>query len=549
MDKSLEQELLSSELGQFLSEKNIAPLAYSSENLHSLKFSENEMKLWVVRDASSINANDNDWIFEVSDSENFSSNRIFNFSNLKGDAPKKLFRLLSREYLLFHANAVKEASFNNCEKIFSKTTEVLSSVIGSISSYPLDESISHYINYFIDFMAEYDKFFASKNEDEFTQYLNEFTKKHDVVFDVQWSSGDDLLSLLYLDQAGYIVVPIFGDERGDYLAFKVNGETTSDEDTFYLFCLIDIFHRFIVSLSEYRAIYSNNSLWEEVFGLIPLPVSLISPEGELLLHNKEFLKLGILPGQCLSFNDGQEFEKEQNVYKVHRVDLDREDSPFHLFSFSSAEVVLKKREKAISSEQLGIISSSIAHELNNPIGGILAALSLVELEDWWDDDSLHTITEMRKSAERCKKLVQVFLGFSRTAGHNLAFGSNDFESAFEQALSLVRFRMIESDVMLEVERVETGLKYNKEVNPAVVSMVFYLILSEVMTSISHRKLVAGECSSSISGKLYQYDDRVELEFDKNLDFADRINNSKLIGQLVDMEGQGLYVSTNKLIFQ
>ncbi len=549
LDRSLSEEYSRSEFGKFLAEKNIHPEIYDSNDMVALKFSDSEMRLWVVENSSNIHFLENDWVFEVSSRRGVSSDQVFSLEELRGDEARKLFRLISREYRHLHANNVKEAAFLNCEQILAKTTRLLSSVIHSIASSPREEMVSHYISYSIDFLAEHDKFFGAKNEDEFVDVLNLFIKKHNVARDVQWISGDDLKSLLYLNSSGYVIVPIFGDERGDYLAFLLSDTQISDENIFYLFCLIDVVHRFVVSLSEYRENSSRNSLWEEVFSLIPLPVSLISNDGELILHNKDFLDLNILPGECLMFADGLEFEKGQNVYKVHRVELKNNGDIFHLLSFSSAEVVLKKKEKAISSEQLGIISSSIAHELNNPIGGILAALSLIELEDWWDEDSIHTISEMKKSAERCKKLVQVFLGFSRASGPNSSFSSHDFESAFQQALSLVRFRMIESDVMLEIDMVDTASKYGKEINPSVVAMIFYLILSEIMTSISHRKLVSGESSSSVCGKLYQYDDRVEIEFDENLDFADRINKSKLIGQLVDMEGLGLYVTSSRLIFQ
>ena len=65
--------------------------------------------------------------------------------------------------------------------------------------------------------------------------------------------------------------------------------------------------------------------------------------------------------------------------------------------------------KSVSSEELGIISSSIAHELNNPLGGILAGLSVLLLEDLEMENRL-SLEEMKRGTERCRQLINIFLG-------------------------------------------------------------------------------------------------------------------------------------------
>ena len=52
----------------------------------------------------------------------------------------------------------------------------------------------------------------------------------------------------------------------------------------------------------------------------------------------------------------------------------------------------------------------MAHELNNPLAGILVAIALLKQEDGWTEAQFKEIEEMESGARRCKSLVEVFLG-------------------------------------------------------------------------------------------------------------------------------------------
>ncbi|WP_413289911.1 histidine kinase dimerization/phospho-acceptor domain-containing protein [Bdellovibrio sp. HCB337] len=63
--------------------------------------------------------------------------------------------------------------------------------------------------------------------------------------------------------------------------------------------------------------------------------------------------------------------------------------------------------------ELGTIGSSIAHELNNPLGGILSFTQLIKMDLPKDHPMYPDILEMEAGSLRCKEIIQNLLGFTR----------------------------------------------------------------------------------------------------------------------------------------
>ncbi|MBT3234630.1 MAG: hypothetical protein HN353_01625 [Bdellovibrionales bacterium] len=273
-----------------------------------------------------------------------------------------------------------------------------------------------------------------------------------------------------------------------------------------------------------------------VLGRLELPVVLISGQGELLLQNDPFLSLAIFPGECLELSDGAKVERNSVVYKVIHQKISTVDGAVHSFVFlTSDEPGLKYPN--ISSSELGIISSSIAHELNNPLAGMLAAITLL-LDDQWDQGTKDSMLEMRASATRCKRLVEIFLGFSRSSPRNEV--EQEMVNSFEQAMELLRFRMIESNCLFDIEK-EILDKFDHQVNGSVTTMIFYLLFNQLITSMSHQQLVTpergdeGSNGKGVEGVLTQKSDEVLIALFFSSQLQVMIERTKLINYLLELE--------------
>lgn len=63
---------------------------------------------------------------------------------------------------------------------------------------------------------------------------------------------------------------------------------------------------------------------------------------------------------------------------------------------------------------LGVLSSGVAHEINNPLGVILGYAAYIEGKLSPDDPHYKYIHEIKRESKRCKKIVQDLLSYART---------------------------------------------------------------------------------------------------------------------------------------
>lgn len=279
--------------------------------------------------------------------------------------------------------------------------------------------------------------------------------------------------------------------------------------------------------------------WKKIFSKIPYPMAVISSLGDLLIYNESFAKIGLLPKECLRFKDLESAEIFQNFYKIRRIDFPINLIQVSYFVFYTAEKDQiqksgeKVNKKASSVDELGIISSSIAHELNNPLAGILAALSLLSLEDDWTPDALSDLEDMKSGAKRCKELVEIFLGFSKFSP--TAHTKISIHDSLDQAINLLRFRMIESNLRLEMKYSPTLEKFSHQINASIMSMIFYLVCGELMTAYAHHRLITQSHHGVLSGEVLELSNQIILKLDDDFEYEDKIAQSKLIQHLLIFE--------------
>lgn len=319
-----------------------------------------------------------------------------------------------------------------------------------------------------------------------------------------------------------------------YLGWRQKTQTLSPAHGLIITLHLELIHAYMSDEKKREKIVVASSFWEDVLDRLVDPIALLSGEGDLLICNHAFSKAGFLPREFLKLADGETTEKNDQYYNVTKrvIDISGEERFFILLEAESAGANTQMSGRG-ATEELGIISSSLAHELKNPIAGILAASSVLGYLDGINEENMGQIDEMRQSAKRCQNLIEIFLGFSKVEtphGHHTSM-----ESALTQAFELLKFRMIETHVRLEWN-VKKGAEFHWDVNPSVASMIFYLILSEIMTYGAHGQLVASLHSDfSIGMESHIEEEHLTLKINPKIEGMSGLKSHKLLGHLLEWE--------------
>ncbi len=115
------------------------------------------------------------------------------------------------------------------------------------------------------------------------------------------------------------------------------------------------------------------------------------------------------------------------------------------------EATLAQQGKMAS---LGVLSSGVAHEINNPLGVILGYAAYLEGKMSEDDPGYKYIHEIKRESKRCKKIVQELLNYARTPKPILA--EIDLNTLLEQIIDFAANHTDMHDVRVVME-LEKGL--------------------------------------------------------------------------------------------
>lgn len=180
--------------------------------------------------------------------------------------------------------------------------------------------------------------------------------------------------------------------------------------------------------------------WEATFNSMSDPVVLIDHNYDIIQSNKALEERLREQGKeqtsrkcykvlfnrdepCPGCQRGSNFrtqskESAPRTYEVYSqslvIDSDKPAVFVNLYHDITQQLKMERQilESAKMAE-LGTIGSSIAHELNNPLGGILSFTQLIKMEMKPDNPMYPDIVEMEAGVQRCKEIVQNLLGFTR----------------------------------------------------------------------------------------------------------------------------------------
>ncbi len=381
---------------------------------------------------------------------------------------------------------------------------------------------------------------------KFNKILKTFLKNYVEKTKVEFVRAEDLIELQLT--TNFLPLPRY---HGEFVALEM---AWFDQDYVRLIKKVFFYYTLLNYFLTKRDIpdpFYDDSLWEHILDSIPFPVALLSVSGEIFQHNSLFSKLNLTPMECLNYKLREKILVHDIPYNVFRKDLNHLGVEKLLFVFFTESFFLKgDGQLTPSGQELGIISSSIAHELNNPIAGIQAAIGLLMLDENMNEEAKLTLVEMKNGANRCKQLIETFLGFSRANPKHLTVKDSQQSSidiCYQQAQNLLRFRTVESGIRFSMN-FSRHLEFRAGVNLSLLTMTFYLILGELMTLYSHQLLIAdkNQIEKVIRGEIIESSQEIQIQLHE-LNIS-TLSLSKLIQNLLTIENLVLQVTDYSLRF-
>lgn len=292
------------------------------------------------------------------------------------------------------------------------------------------------------------------------------------------------------------------------------------------------------------------SFFEQIFQAAPFPIAVELDERDLVWQNKYFSNLKLFPKMFKKIENGGKIHTKHGFFIVYKNQFLIEDQLFQL-------VFLAQQSEEITNtgEDLGIITSSLAHEMNNPLAAIKAAIELILLMET-NLKSKETLDQMLVSVNRCLQLVKIFLGFTKVsislnkpAQEQTGAGKDliPFHECWDYALQLMRTRLVSSSIRINPEWERTG--YFKITNSNIVTMMIYWMLNQIVNSFERKVLISGKVSQD--QKVIIFEDNTEVQISLEISVKDliiQLEQSLLMKHLLELESMELlFPADNKLI--
>jgi two-component system NtrC family sensor kinase len=182
--------------------------------------------------------------------------------------------------------------------------------------------------------------------------------------------------------------------------------------------------------------------WQATFNSVSDPIALINQNYELIQTNSSFWNRAANKAEatktlgkkcyeilfnrespCPQCHRGQNFRLEnqttKSIFEVSSqwIPLDTGEEKVTVNFYHDVTEQVRMERKILESVRLaeiGTIGSSIAHELNNPLGGILSFVQLLKMEMNPENTLWPDIQAMEDGVRRCQSIIENLLHFSRT---------------------------------------------------------------------------------------------------------------------------------------
>lgn len=256
---------------------------------------------------------------------------------------------------------------------------------------------------------------------------------------------------------------------------------------------------------------------------------------------------------CVSCKLGENFQVNNNLqtFRVqsNNFNLNEDDENrywIHLYEDISEQIALESKfQQSARLAELGLISSSIAHELNNPLGGIISYLQIMKIELPQNHPFQNDIAMMNETALRMKKIIEDLLIFSRKES-TLQIEEASIQDVLHKYIDLLQ-------IQLKKENLKVSLKESVEPVEHRLSILHFrnsihLVFQYFFQKLKAKRLSQSNFTGLVEVKIFQDQMNSYLSFSANLgpyDAQANTNDMTLITLEKSLLDQGFQVVTSE----
>ena len=170
---------------------------------------------------------------------------------------------------------------------------------------------------------------------------------------------------------------------------------------------------------------------------------------------------------------------------------------------------------------LGVMAAGIAHEINNPLTGIIQYGELLkeDFEDEDEEENIEIMTDILENSERIRKIIKTLLTFSRSGGDRSPRNVSDI---IERSIHYSRDRLKRYKVDLEFVPLESCLVLCDE---NLIQQIFINLINNSIDAINESDNLSGERVIYIT--IQKIDNHVEIIFKDTGSGIDEKNLEKI----------------------
>lgn len=303
-------------------------------------------------------------------------------------------------------------------------------------------------------------------------------------------------------------IPLFKEQEriGSLFFMRPPEQGFSRDESEFLHRVAEAVALAVVRIQKLNDSRTVKEQWETTFDSMSDPVAIISQEYDIIQTNSTFQNLtgetggsskkcyeilfkrkNVCPGCSLGSHFAVESLKKQ-TFEVHSQPIKMEGDRRNLYFNSYYDITAKlKLEKQLLDSakraELGTIGSSIAHELNNPLSGIITFAQIIKTETPKEAPYYSDLVALEQGALRCKDIVQNLLEFSRKP-QNDDFQEVKLADIIQQAIRLIEIKTKPHGIIVEFVAPAKILAVEAEANR--LAQVFAHILQQQVQNILDR---------------------------------------------------------------